>query len=267
MMMRTGITEMVNIIAGGQTGVAFDAIAIGTSSAAPANTQTQLTAETTTNGGARLSGASVTGIVTGTGNKTQRFTGTFIFTGTLALFELMVGNNATANTGVMLLRQTFAAVLNVVTNDNLSLQIDVVGSDEAAATDSIIHDIGLELQNRGTADDLDAAFAKLVANALGSGVGALAAAGTALGTEITANGLGRSSGTHTITTQSVNGFVDTVQISTQWSVTGTQAVNEAGMCNSTTNSAGQVWLRVLYAATLNLVNTDTFTQVIRLVNK
>lgn len=267
MMMAAGLQEMSKIIAGGQSGTPFDAIALGTSSTAPNKTQTQLGAESTTNGGQRKSGADVTATVTGSGNKTLRFTATFIFTGALALFELMVGNNASANSGAMLLRQTFASVLNVVTNDNLGLQIDIVASDEAAAADSIIHDIGLELQNRGVADDLDGGFAKLVANALGSGTTALSASANSLATEITANGLGRSSGTHTITLQTVNDTNDTVQISTVWTATGTQAVNEAGMFNSTTNSAGQCWLRVLYAATLNLVNTDSFTQILRLVNK
>lgn len=267
MMMTAGLQVMTRIIAGGQSGTPFDAIAIGTSSTAPSAGQTQLVAESTTNGGSRKSAADVTGAVTGTGNKTMRFTATFIFTGALALFELMVGNNATANTGDMLLRQTFASVLNVVTNDNLSLQIDVVGSDEAAASDSIIHDIGLELQNRGVIDDLDAGYAKLVANAVGSGTTALSAAHTALATEITGNGLGRSSGAHTITLQTVNVANDTVQISTTWTVTGTQAVNESAMVNSTTNSAGEAYMRVLYAATLNLVNTDSFTTVNRFVNK
>lgn len=267
MMMATGLAEMTKIIAGGQSGTPFDAVAIGTSSTAPAKSQTQLGAESTTNGGQRKSGSDVTSTVTGSANKTLRFVTTFIFTGALALFELMVGNNSSANTGVMLLRQTFASVLNVVTNDNLQLQIDIVASDEAAAADSIIHDIGLELQNRGVADDLDGGFAKLVANAVGSGTTALNASATTLATEITGNGLGRSSGTHTITMQTVNDTGDTVQISTSWSVSGTQAVNESGMVNSTTNNAGQVWLRVLYAATLNLVNTDTFIAIHRLVNK
>lgn len=269
MMMQRGLEEISRLLAFGFSGTTFDAVAIGTGSTAPAIGQLQLVSESTTNGGSRKSGSDVTASLTGSNNNTLRFLTTFIFTGTLGLFELMVGNNASANTGVMLLRQTFAAVLNVVAQDNLQLQIDIVGSDEAAATDSIITNVGISETNKQIATDLSTA-AKLTALAVGSGSTALAATQTALVTEILAagaKGLGRGEGVHTVTLDTVNTANDTVKISTVWNVIGTQAVREVGMFDTVTPSSGNMYIRVLYAADLNLVNTDVFTQAVRYVNK
>ena len=105
----------------------FDAIAIGTDATAFASTQTKLLAEITTNGGARRSAANVTGsLVTTTDlNDTAQWVTVFTFTGTLGVNEYMVGNNAAADTGVMLLRGVFVSTLNVVDGDTLTLTLKV----------------------------------------------------------------------------------------------------------------------------------------------
>ena len=107
-----GLIEVAGQILNDQEGsyTSFDYIAIGTGTAA---------AEITTGGGARAAGTGTLVTTTHT-EDTSQLVVTFNFTGTLAVVESMVGNNASANTGTMLCRQTFS-VINVVSGDSLQV--------------------------------------------------------------------------------------------------------------------------------------------------
>lgn len=98
----------------------YDEIAIGTGAVAPAAGDTVLGAEITTGGGARLTGAGVTGtrITTAVTDDTAQLVGTFTFSLSFAVTEVGLFNDPSA--GDMLARQTFA-VVNVVNGDSLQI--------------------------------------------------------------------------------------------------------------------------------------------------
>jgi hypothetical protein len=99
-------------------GSAFDSIAIGIGTAAATNTQVALDSEyaKTDCTGTRVQ-------VTST-NDTAQLVGTFAFTGAAAVVEAGVFNVSATTTGVMLARQTFAA-LNATSGDTLAVTYKV----------------------------------------------------------------------------------------------------------------------------------------------
>lgn len=261
-----GLQEVTKLLGQGLGGTKFDAMAIGTDATAAAAGQTALVAEITTGGGSRKGAGDVTAsLVTNTvTDDTIRFVATWTFSASFGVNELGVFNNNTSG-GAMLLRQVFASVLNVVAADILELTVDVTSSDDVVDTGvSVLTNAGFAEGNKLIATDLTPANGPLRYIALGSGSTAPAATQTALVTEITTNGLARedaSTGTgHSIALATTNVSNDTVKLTVQWEVTGTQAVREVGVFNHAT--AGQMFLRHVFAADLNLVNTDTFTMIV-----
>jgi len=109
---KTAIAERIY----GVTADAFTYVAIGTDNTAAAAAQTTLIAEITTGGGERAS--ATTTIVD---SYTAQIENTFSFTASHAVVESGVFNDATANLGDMLCRQTFGAV-NVVSGDALIMR-------------------------------------------------------------------------------------------------------------------------------------------------
>lgn len=99
---------------------AFDYIAIGTGTGAPAAGDTQLGAEIVASGGQRRGAANVTGtrVTTTVTNDTAQLVTTFTFTGSFAVTESGILN--AASTGVLLARQTFSAI-NVASGDSLQV--------------------------------------------------------------------------------------------------------------------------------------------------
>lgn len=267
MMMNLGLAEISKLIGNGLGGATFDAIALGTGNTAVAANQTALVAEISTNAGNRKTGSDVTGslVTTTSTDDTLRFLTAWTFTGPLGIFELGVFNS----TNIMLLRQVFVAVLNVVTADTLSLQIDIVGSDETVSTPTnVITHVGLAEVNKLIATDLGGA--RITAIALGTGTTAVAQANTTLATEITAgvNGLARTEAvSHTVILDTETVANDTVKVTSIWNVTATVAVTESGLFSTTTVSSGVMFIRYLFSAVLNLINTDQLTVIKRFVNK
>lgn len=109
-----GKAVVAALMVGDVGGTAFDAIAIGVDTPST----TALGSESTTNGGARRSGANVTGTVPS--GSTGQWVTVFTFTGALAITEEGIFNNATAGAGAMLASQTFAAI-NVANTDTLTV--------------------------------------------------------------------------------------------------------------------------------------------------
>ncbi len=252
-----GRAECARLQGYGLGGEAFGELAIGRSSTAVADGQTALVDEITTGGGARKTGGDVTvsletGDVTG---DTVRFLATFSFTAAFGVLEFGVFNTTT-----MLLRQVFASVFNVVVQDVLTMQVDVQSSDHAAGSDSVLTDAGLAEGNRHLGAGLTPASGRMRYLAVGSGSTALAKTQTALVTEITTGGLARKEATVTLDTETTTD--DTVKLEATWSVTGTQAVREAGVFSLA--SGGTMWLRQLFASVLNLVATDTLVYSARI---
>lgn len=88
--------------------------------------------------------------------------------------------------------------------------------------------------------------------AVGTGVVAVAAADTALGTETAASGLSRAAATVSLVTTTVTN--DTAQWLKSFSVTGTVAVTESGVLNAA--SVGTLLCRQTFSA-INVVSGDT----------
>jgi len=79
---------------------------------------------------------------------------------------------------------------------------------------------------------------------------------TDLSVELTANGLARAQdGTPTVET--VTETNDTMSINVSFSVTGTESVNEIGLCNATGTSGGDMMGRTVLGATVSLLSGDT----------
>lgn len=111
---KAGIASRINA-AGAEA--AFTYIAIGTGTAAAAAGDTTLGAEITTAGGQRAS-ATCTRVTTSVTNDTAQDVVTFSFTGSFAVTETGLLNDAT--TGTLLARQVFSAV-NVASGDSLQV--------------------------------------------------------------------------------------------------------------------------------------------------
>lgn len=116
-----GFAEVASLILedNPDSATAFDYIAIGTGSGQSA-TDSTLATEITTDGGERRGGADVTEttVTTSVTDDTAQLTTTFTFTGSFAITESGVFNDASA--GVMLCYQDFSAV-NVASGDQLAL--------------------------------------------------------------------------------------------------------------------------------------------------
>lgn len=111
--MNVGEIELAKLLVGHGTPVAFNVIALGTNSAAAADTQIILGAECTTLGAARAAGS------VGNTLNTASLERKFDFTGALGLREIGMFNTTIANAGVMMARQVFA-VINVDNGDSLT---------------------------------------------------------------------------------------------------------------------------------------------------
>ncbi len=120
LMVNAGLAAIAGLINGVITNF-FDYIAIGTGTTAPANTDTTLQTEITTNGGQRAA-ATCTRTTTTITNDTAQLVVTFNFTGTFAVTEAGVLDSASS--GTLACRQTFAA-LNVVSGDSLQLTFKI----------------------------------------------------------------------------------------------------------------------------------------------
>lgn len=284
----------------------FGAMALGSGSTAAAATQTGLQTEITANGLGRRSGANVNTFldsVAGSGariNWISYWSTAWTATGTQSVREVMVANSATANTGFALLRQVFAANLDLVANDVLRITVSVThtGSFTAGGAGSaggMVSNIGLKecarlLMDPTTTQGVPAAIsgdyptaigswdaapasAKFDQIAVGSGTTACAETQTALVTEITLNGMARKTGANvtgqlkrdpeTFPSDLFTTFAgDTVQWRCQFDVTGTQSVNEQAVFNGAATDV--MLIRQLFASALALVNTDRYIPVIRL---
>lgn len=112
-----GFAEVAGLITSDVGGTAFDYIAIGTGTNAAAATDTALQTEISTNGGERAAGTG-TRTTTTVANDTMQLVVTFTFTGSFAVTESGVFNDASA--GTMLARQVFSAI-NVISGDSLQI--------------------------------------------------------------------------------------------------------------------------------------------------
>lgn len=267
-MMFVGLEEITKLTGEGLGGAKFDAMAIGTDATPVAQTQTSLGAEITTGGGARKTGADVlaTLITKNSSEDTIRFVATWAFTNSFGVNELAVFNA----TNIMLLRQVFADPLNVVSQDALELTVDVTASDEIVSPLSVLTFGGITEGNKLIATDLTPVSGRLKSIALGRSAAGLSQANTVLGDEIIpADGLGLGRGEEvvgpTITLATTNSLNDTVVITSQWDVTGTVGVNETGSFTDINPELGVLFVRYAFADPLNLINTDKFTMIKRLV--
>lgn len=118
----------------------------------------------------------------------------------------------------------------------------------------IVHNLIVSAGKAGIASRIngagsEAAFTYL---AVGTGTTAAAAGDTTLQTELATSGLSRVNATATRVTTTVTN--DTAQLQTTFTVTGTQAVTEAGILNAA--SSGTLLSRQVFSA-INVVNGDS----------
>lgn len=92
--------------------------------------------------------------------------------------------------------------------------------------------------------------------AVGTGTTAATATDTALGTEVTENGLTRAAGTGTNVTSTDGVAYDSFQLVKSFSPTSTYAVTESSVLNAA--SAGEMLCRQTFSA-INVSNGDTLT--------
>lgn len=286
----------------------YGAMAIGTGVTAAAATDTGLEAEITTGGGARKSGADVntylTDDVSGNDAWKANWQATWEFTAGFAVSEVVVGNSATANTGLHLTRQVFASPLDVVATDLLTLTVTVtltgsfVAGGPSAAGGAVTH-IGLReicrlmmdptTTRQGLdggagdweSDDGHGASLKFDEIALDGLDTAVAQTQTALASELTTNGSARRSGANVTGTlmqvpsgnpptfgpDTFTSFAgDTVQWRSTWTFTGSVTVEGQGVFNGDATKDVML-IRQIFAAGLDFVNTDTYTAVVRLVSQ
>ncbi len=97
---------------------AFTALAIGTGTTAAAAGDTALQTEITTNGGARAA-ATATQVTTSVSNDTTQLVKTWTFTGSFAVTEEGILDNASSG-GNLLAHQVFSAI-NVISGDSLQV--------------------------------------------------------------------------------------------------------------------------------------------------
>jgi hypothetical protein len=269
-MMFSGLAEISKLTGLGLGGVQFDSVAIGTDATAVAQTQTALGAEIATGGGARKSGADVTAslVTKNSADDTIRFVTTYAFTNSFSVNELGVFNDPAA--GVMLLRQVFDAPLNVVSQDALELTIDVTASDEIVSALSVLTFGGITEGNKLIATDLTPVSGRITSIALGRSNIALDQNQTALGDEIIPTdglGLGRTEEVvgPTVSLATTSTTDDTVVVDSTWDVLGTVAVNETGTFTDANPDSGVLFVRYRFADPLNLIATDRFRMIMRLV--
>lgn len=97
----------------------FTALAIGTGTQGTPSTATALAAEITTNGGARGTAGTISQVTTTVANDTTSLVKTWTFTGSFAITEEGVFDNASSG-GNMACYQSFTAI-NVVNTDQLTV--------------------------------------------------------------------------------------------------------------------------------------------------
>lgn len=274
----TGLAEVAKLTGAGQGGVKFGAVALGTSATAPTINDTQLGGELVGGGGDRKSGAdvAVTAVTTVFPGDTARLIATWSFTNSFSINELGVFNAPTG--GVMLLRQTFVAPLNVVLADTLQVTVDVQTEDQNPAGLTTLTNAGIIESTKLVFEDLTATNAGINAVALGLDDGTtlpLANTNTALGSEITAaQNFGLARGQETVAPSvsivTVNVANDTTRVAASWTVAVGAApfvaVNEAGLFDQTGQGQGILYARYTFANPLNLVPTDDFTMTFQIVN-
>jgi len=269
----SGLAEITRLSGEGLGGTKFNSIAIGTSNAAVNQNQTSLLSEITTGGGARKSTPDVNiSLVSRVSNEdTVRFVTTFAFTNSFSINEIGVFNAPTD--GTMLLRQTFAAPLNVVSQDSLQLVIDVTSSDANTDPTSVLTFEGISEGNKLIGEGLTPTSGRLKSVALGTDDGTvlpLNQSNTSLGDEIVGGdnvGLarGQESQGPTVIQETVNSTGDTLSVFSTWDVTGTISVNEAGTFTDVASNQGEMFVRYVFNAPLNLIATDRFIMVMQLV--
>jgi len=112
-----GLAQVAGLLLTDFGGTAFDYIAIGIGTTGATVTDTTLESEISTGGGER--GTAVgTRITTSVANDTAQLVTTFTFTGSFAVTESGIFNDASA--GTMLSRQTFGAI-NVSSGDSIEV--------------------------------------------------------------------------------------------------------------------------------------------------
>jgi hypothetical protein len=111
-----GKAEVAGLI-NGVTSTAFDNLAIGEGTTAPAATDTELESEVTDSGGERAT-ATTSRVTTDVANDTAQWVHEWTFSGSLAVTESGILN--ATDTGTLLARQTFAAI-NVESGDKLEI--------------------------------------------------------------------------------------------------------------------------------------------------
>jgi len=97
---------------------------------------------------------------------------------------------------------------------------------------------------------------------VGTGTGAHDATDTTLDAAITDSGLARASATVSRVTTTVTN--DTLQLSKQWSVTGSKTIGEQGTFNA--SSGGDMLQRTALSPTRSVVNGDTYTLTVKIVH-
>lgn len=269
----SGLEEITRLTGEGLGGTKFNSVAIGTSATPVSQNQTQLGAEITSGGGQRKTTPDVN-ISLVTKNSTEdtiRFVTTYAFTNSFSVNEIGVFNNASG--GTMLLRQVFAAPLNVVSQDSLQLTIDVTASDAAVDPISVLTFSGIAEGNKLIAEGLTPVSGKLKSVALGRDDGTslpLAQSNTQLGDEISsADGLGLARGQEiagpSVSIGTLNSNNDLLNVVSTWDVQGTVGVNEVGTFTDVNEDQGEMFVRYVFNAPLNLIATDRFSMVMQLV--
>jgi len=118
-----GLVEVAKLCCG-EAADAFTYVALGTGGNTPAAGDTALQTEITTNGGQRV----VADTHAYEASYKAKWVEEFTFSGSLAILECGVFN--AASSGDMLIHHVFAATINVVSTDTLTLTITATFSDE-----------------------------------------------------------------------------------------------------------------------------------------
>jgi len=97
---------------------------------------------------------------------------------------------------------------------------------------------------------------------LGDGTTAFANSQTALASAITGNGLARAS-VDTVSREDTNETDDTLQLTHEWTASGSETIKEAGIFNA--SSAGSMLARTVLTSTQALTSGDTFSYTYQVV--
>jgi len=225
-------------------------------------------------------------------------------TGTIGLNELGIFNDPVANRGICLIRQVFASQLDLVNGDILNLVVSLTHSATATATGVVpsigLKEAAKLTMDNGTTAGTDSpttpgsTWASVKGTqfdyiALGSGSTAPALGDVALVTEVSTLGTARQGTTSVIgqimrtpTLANVfplafdtDAFTTVVGDTVQWRATftisgGNIAIREMGIFNHSVQgnndptAGSRMLIRQVFAANLNLVDTDIFYPVLRL---